>query len=221
MKEGQIKVYLDSSTYITKVSGKTVMVRSRNQLLSERQEKLSNLCADLLRGVLSGYKRQKMKNSQIPPDKSASARNPTDIPFQGLLPLPIIGSASAPSAMGPVVPQPGIYRFGDRQMALLPLTSQGSPGNLPQMENPYPQQPWVFPLSSSTMGFNFPPTGTDAEQFAKSQTAGEASLSVTKHVCAECGRLRSRKYQHANPLKSRGNSYPSVLQEMPERHDLY
>ena len=155
-----------------------------------------------------------MKNdSKKPESENAPAQNPMIIPFQNFPAPPqfnpsanLVGPPPVQSIMGPMGPQPGIYRFGNRQLALLPLNPQEGPAMPPQTGYPYPQPPWMFPQPPSISGFNFPPMSTDPRQFIAnsappSEVASQTSVTMAKHVCAECGRLRSRKYQHENPLK--------------------
>jgi hypothetical protein len=101
---------------------------------------------------------------------------------------------------------------------LLPLNPQGGSAIPPQMEYPYPQSPWMFPQPSNISGFNFPPMGTDPRQFITnsarpSEVTSQASVTMIKHVCAECGRLRSRKYQYENPLKPGDTPTPAFCKK--------
>jgi hypothetical protein len=219
MTEDPIKIHLDSSTYITKVNGRLVMVR-------ERREKLLDIFMDLLGEAFGKYTRPKMKDgSKKPEGENATAQKPTATPFQSFPTPPLfnpnanlVGPPPVQSIMGPMGPQPGIYRFGNRQLALLPLNPQGGSAIPPQMEYPYPQSPWMFPQPSNISGFNFPPMGTDPRQFITnsarpSEVTSQASVTMIKHVCAECGRLRSRKYQYENPLKPGDTPTPAFCKK--------
>lgn len=206
MTEDPIKIHLDGSTYVTKVNDKLVMVR-------ERREKLHNICMDLLGEAFGKYSRPKMKDdSKKTEGENVPAQKTEAIPIQNFPAPPLfnpsanlVGSPPVQVIMGPMGSQPGIYRFGNRQLALLPLNPQGRPPNPPLMGYPYSQPPWMFPQSSNISGFNFPPMCIDPRQFvanlAPPEVTSQISVTVTKHVCAECGRLRSRKYQQENPLK--------------------
>jgi hypothetical protein len=219
MTEEQIKIRLDSSTYVTKVNGRLVMVR-------ERREKLLDICMDLLGEAFGKYSRPKMRDdSKKPEGENVPVQNPRTTPFQNFPTPPVfnpnanlVGSPPVQAIMGPMGPQPGIYRFGNRQLALLPLNPQGGSAMSPQMGYPYPQPPWMFPQTSNKGSFNFPPMGTDPRQFITnpaplSEVASQTSVTVTKHVCAECGRLRSRKYQHENPLRPGESPTPSFCKK--------
>jgi hypothetical protein len=219
MTEDLIKIHLDSSTYVTKVNGKLVVVR-------ERRERLRDLCLDLLREAFGKYSRRKMKScSKKQEGKKVQAQNPTATPVQNV-PTPelynpntsLIGPTPVQSIMGPMGPQPGVYRFGNRQLALLPLNPQGGPAIAPQTGYLYTSSPWMFPQASNINAFNFPPNGVDPRQFIinsapPGESAGQPSVTVTKHVCAECGKLRSRKYQHENPLKSGETPFPAFCKK--------
>jgi hypothetical protein len=207
MTEKPIKIHLDSSTYVTKVNGRLVMVR-------ERREKLRHICMDLLGEAFGKYTGPKMKDdSKKQEGENVPAQKTKATPVQNFPTPPLfnpnanlVASPPVQAIMGPMGPQSGIYRFGNRQLTLLPVNPQGGPAISPQMGYPFPQPPWIFPQPSSISGFNFPPMGTDPRQFIAnsappSKVDSQTSVTVTKHVCAECGRLRSRKYQHENPLK--------------------
>ena len=207
MTEEQIKIHLNSSTYVTKVNGRLVIVR-------ESREKLRDICMDLLAEAFGKYTRPKMKDdSKKPEGESVPAQKKAATPVQNFPTPPLfnpnanlVASPSVQAIMGPMGQQSGIYRFGNRQLALLPVNPQGGPVIPLQMGYPYPQPPWMFPQPSNISGFNFPPTGTGPRQFTAnsappSEVASQTYITVTKHVCAECGRLRSRKYQQENPLK--------------------
>jgi hypothetical protein len=206
MTEDPIKIHLNGSTYVTKVNGKLVMVR-------ERREKLRDICMDLLGEAFGKYSRPKMKDdSKKTEGEKVPAQKTEAIPIQNFPAHPLfnpnanlVGPPPVQAIMGPMGPQPGIYRFGNRQLALLPLNPQGGPAVSPQMGYPYSQPPWMLPEPSNISGINFPPIGTDPLQFiansAPPEVTSQTSVTVTRHVCAECGRLRSRKYQQENPLK--------------------
>ncbi len=211
MTEDPIKIYLDGSTYATKVNGKLVLVR-------ERRERLRDICMDLLGEAFGKYSRPKMKND-------SKKQEGEHVEAQNFAAPPLFnpnanwaGPASVPSIMGPMGPQPGIYRFGNRQLALLPLNPQAGPAMPPQMGYTHPQPPWMFPQASNISGFNFPPMGIDPRQFitnsaAPGEVTSKTSVTVAKHVCAECGKLRSRKYQHENPLKPGETPSPSFCKK--------
>jgi len=207
MTEDLIKIHLNSSTYVTKVNGKLVVVR-------ERRERLRDICLDLLGEAFGKFSRPKMKHESKKPDgENVPVQNPTAKSSQHF-PAPqlfnpnanLVGPALVQPITGPMGPQPGLYKFGNRQLALLPLNPQGGPAIPPQMGHPYSQPTWIFPQTSNMSGFNFPPNGINPRQFiqnpaAPSNFTSQTPATVTKHVCAECGRLRSRKYQLENPLK--------------------
>lgn len=201
------RIYLNSSTYVTKENGRLVMIRPR-------QEKLFDICIDLLVEVFGKYSRPNMKEEvKKSRGETVPPKEPTMGPSEGFTNPPLfnpnanlIEPTPTQSIMGPLVPQPGIYRFGNRQLALMPINPQPGPAMPPQLGHPYSQLNWMYPQSSSMVSFNYPPISTDPRQFItnlapNSEGASQAPTTVTKHICADCGRLRSRKYQHEHPLK--------------------
>src|SRR5277367_1347864 len=106
MTEDPIKIHLDSSTYVTKVNGRLVMVR-------ERREKLPDICMNLLGEAFGKYSGRKMKNdSKKPESENAPAQNPMIIPFQNFPAPPqfnpsanLVGPPPVQSIMGPMGPQ--------------------------------------------------------------------------------------------------------------------
>jgi hypothetical protein len=201
------RIYLNGSAYVTKENGRLVMIRPR-------REKLFDIFMDLLGEVFGKYPYPKMKaDAKKPEGENAPAQESTTGPSQGFLTPPLfnpnanlVGSSSTQPIMGPMVPQPGIYSLGNRQLALMPMNPQPGPAMLPQLGYPYCQPQWMYPQSSNMGGFNYLPMGTDPQQFItnpvpNNEVASQATVTVTKHICAECGRLRSRKYQQEHPLK--------------------
>ncbi len=87
--------------------------------------------------------------------------------------------------------------------------SQYVPGFYPPP--PPPTQYFIAPYAQSIPSnyLGFPPTlhppspippPTPAAPSVPEPTV-EAAIPVTKHVCGDCGRIRSRKYHHENPIK--------------------
>lgn len=82
----------------------------------------------------------------------------------------------------------------------------------------YPQQPPIYTLPSPTerdfeqlklVDAHFKRLATEKAVAAATHmkdgegifTETKTSITITKHVCANCGRIRSRKYHHSHPLK--------------------
>ncbi len=119
------------------------------------------------------------------------------------------------AANGPIS---GILRQGDRQFALLPVASPPAnsgfspaapPGTSPatsqQPAYAYPPQVVLSPLPAMT-GYNYPPMGYNPHQFFTNPQlvntpAPQTPVTITKHVCAKCGNVRSEKYHYQNPIK--------------------
>ncbi len=62
-------------------------------------------------------------------------------------------------------------------------------------------QPTRITSASSEDTQEIPQDKLQEKDKLKDKTNVKVSIAVTKHVCAECGRLRSRKYHYDNPLK--------------------
>jgi hypothetical protein len=212
------KIPLSGDTYATKRDGKLVMVR-------EKRNTALDIGFDLLGEVFGGPTVSRLRRSSpASSTENSSSPNPFVTP-QDTPPMPPPDfplNASEPSqeqqAQQPAqqqaqldimpYPAPGIYQSGDRQLALLPVGSQGQP-ILPQQGcGPY-YPPWVYsqgPSIGPWSRFNFPPIGVDPSQFAPPATTSpsdgtQTSVSIQHHICANCKRLRSRKYQSEHALR--------------------
>jgi hypothetical protein len=222
--EKPIKFRLDEYTYVTKLNGKLVTVRKN------RPPTIYRAGWNLLQAYFDERSRRKMdqkgKQANAPGAENKPAQNQTSAPVTIQIP-PFDPNAnlrapSMPQAMmapvGPNGPVPGLYRHGDRQLALLPLASplpfQGiPPGASPRSPQVMPQQPtfaypppMMYPPVPVMAGYNFPPMGYDPRQFLPAAqptnaSVTQTSVTITKHVCAKCGKVRSNKYHHHNPLK--------------------
>ena len=223
-KEKPVKLQLDKYTYVTKSNGKLVTVREN------RPPTIYGTWWNLFQEYLDERSRQKMdqkgKQAKAPGAENKPAQIQTPAPAAIQIP-PFDPNANLrapgmPQAMmapvGPNGPVPGLYRHGDKQLALLPLASplpfQGIPPGVsprsPQML-PHPPMfayppPMVYQPTPVMAGYNFPPMGYDPRQFlpvAQSTytPATQTSVTTTKHVCAKCGKVRSNRYHHYNPLK--------------------
>ena len=191
--------------YLTKVNGKLVMAR-------QKRDRSSNAAIELL-GEAFGvrartvHKRTKSVEGLISP---MIAETPfvapqlltysTPIPQQGFPPLP-------PPAVPMQYPHPAIMPY--------------LPGNYP---SPIYEQPTKYTVAPHK------PTAVDFEQLKKIDAdykarKAPASTSKTiedkdnttntimKHVCANCGRIRSRKYHQDNPIKRSETPTPAFCRK--------
>ena len=108
-------------------------------------------------------------------------------------PFPQLQHAQGPFSQGPVM----IQQLPNQQ----PLT-YGAPPNAP---NPTPQD--FEHLKRIDAHFNRFVVPTLSEQASnvsrkntKTATASKTTITITKHICANCGRLRSRRYHHEHPI---------------------
>lgn len=162
--------------YLTKVNGKLVMAR-------DKRIKAANVAVDLL-GEAFGTKTRIIR-------KRAKSLDKPNGPL-------LIGSV-------PYVPQ--------QQIAYTPYTTPlpqqafSSPNLVPYL----PQPPFILPNPSqqdlnqlqqmqahfSKMYGPEAPNNTGNTKMEVTKT----TITITKHICAGCGRIRSKKYHHDHPLK--------------------
>lgn len=164
--------------YLTKVNGKLVMARSK-------QDRPAQLSINLL-GDMFGVK----KVARTPPKSDPELQPPllvggvTYVPQQQF-PYP-----------APVPPEQFTYPTSTPQ-AVFPL------GN-PNQAQP---QAFVYPPSnpSSNPSSNPPrPTEQDLQKLKDIDAhflAGKTSVTVTRHICGNCGKLRSKNFHKENPMK--------------------
>lgn len=213
------KIYFNSSTYVTRVNGRLVMIR-------RKREKLLDICRELLRDTFGKHSHLKMvQYSNESEGKKVTHQKPITGPFQDFSSPPMFNPNA--NLAGPPLAQPipgsmglqaGIYKFGNRQLALLPLNPQGGLAMPPELGYPYYHPSWMHSQGSNMGSLNYPPMGTDPRQpmtnpLPDIEVARQAAVTVTKHICAECGRLRSRKYQHEHPLKPGETPIPALCKK--------
>jgi hypothetical protein len=213
------KVYLGPTTYVTRREGELVMVRSRTSAFGT---KAIDIARDLLGEAFRIPRRLIWRESSMDYSQSEEGNLPTcqsnlcqqtpsgfhnqtvspmqtyDHKGQQLVLLPI-GSA----AVRPTFQQQG-YPFQNAYQRSNPLMI---PGNLPGgVYNQFTGFPTYLPLYGA-QGFAAE-ASTPTQIGDATGTAGTAIASVhdgkavaPKPICAGCGRVRSNKYQHENPLK--------------------
>ncbi|KAI9746102.1 MAG: hypothetical protein M1818_000783 [Claussenomyces sp. TS43310] len=210
---------LGDSTYITKVNGRLVMVR-------EKKPSALEIGLDLLG---EAFGRKLIKDS---PDSVSESvyRSPTmtaPSPFH----YPCTAPISAPPQMDPPVegdPPPGIYQCGNQQLALLPVGSVRNETMQQQFlpySSSYPySDPWMRSQWMTIQGYGQHPHFTamypamQASQMTSTTAAQPLTGTAIPPLCAGCGRVRSRKYQHEHPLKS-GETHPPSFCRKCQKQD--
>lgn len=100
-------------------------------------------------------------------------------------------------------PQAGIYQQGGRTMALLPKSQIMEMGGFPQQgfgpQYMYPPQMGPHMMMGGFGGFNsrYEP----ARPTEVTTVVPGTNVTVARHICANCGTLRSRKFQAENPIE--------------------
>jgi hypothetical protein len=221
---------LTDGVYVEKINGKPCLVRHRKQRRrplnpdQEHQEHDTRSAfatgLDLLGEAFNGsfFKMDKEKSETTQDTQETESTNYFTQP-QG---NEHVLHPQQPSFLPPGMGQPpaGIYQYGNKQLALLPkipggpvpMMQQGGFGGFPQsfMYGSPPQMapqmaPQMMPMMNN-MGF-----GGFNSQYDKPAAAPApvevttvtptTSITITRHICANCGALRSRKYQALHPLQ--------------------
>ncbi|KFY34668.1 hypothetical protein V494_06580 [Pseudogymnoascus sp. VKM F-4513 (FW-928)] len=210
--------FLSDDTSVTKINGKLCLVRpSRRKVRSSSSYDLGHVLSigyDLLSEVFDGtaFRMDKDKAEAEAEKISVLHHGP-----HGRDPNPMAPAMQAP-------PQPGVYQQGNRQLVLLPKvpTGHGHPPMMHQGHFGYPQQPFMYggqpqmvPMMGN-MGFGSFNSQHDKPAAAAASAATPTSITVTQHLCANCGNLRSKKYQAAHPLEA-GDTAPVSFCKKCER----
>ncbi|KFY05735.1 hypothetical protein V492_08328 [Pseudogymnoascus sp. VKM F-4246] len=201
--------FLSDDTSVKKINGKLCLVRpSRRKVRSSSSYDLGHVLSigyDLLSEVFGGTAfRMDKDKAEAEAEKISVLHHGPD----GRDPNPMAPAMQAP-------PQPGVYQQGNRQLVLLPKvpTGYGHPTMMHQGHFGYPQQPFMYggqpqmvPMMGN-MGFGGFNSQHDKPAAAAASAATPTSITVTQHLCANCGNLRSKKYQAAHPLEA-GDTAP-------------
>ncbi|KFZ05461.1 hypothetical protein V501_08329 [Pseudogymnoascus sp. VKM F-4519 (FW-2642)] len=197
--------FLSDDTSVKRINGKLCLVRpSRRKARSSSSYGLGHVLSigyDLLSEVFDG----------------AAFRMDKDKADAEAVKTSVLHHVHEPNPMAPAMPppQPGIYQQGNRQLVLLPKvpTGHGPPPMMHQGHFGYPQQPFMYggqpqmvPMMGN-MGFGGFSSQYDKSAPAAAPVTTPTSITVTRHLCANCGNLRSRKYQAAHPLQA-GDTAP-------------
>ncbi|KUJ11234.1 uncharacterized protein LY89DRAFT_674570 [Mollisia scopiformis] len=194
------KVIPAGRPYVTKVNGKLVMAR-------EKRERTADIALDLL-GEAFGPRTRIIRRRarsvergkgpilingvpyvpQLPPPPNYTA----PIPQQGFVPMTPMQPYN-PAQYNPPYPLP--YYPGQGQAFLMP---------------PEQQKPQQRPNTKATeaelaqlvrMDTHFNKGSPDKAKENEKVVATKTTITIVKHVCANCGRLRSRKYHQEHPIR--------------------
>ncbi|KAF8856810.1 hypothetical protein BDZ45DRAFT_457289 [Acephala macrosclerotiorum] len=212
--------------YITKVNGKLVMARDkreknadvaldllgevfgsnpRTRIIRKRSKSINEPKGPLL---INGTPYVQQLAAPMPPNTTPipqqgfTAFPPPVIPPQYPLPYPPQPSPIYP----PQYPQP--YYRGQVPTFLIqppPLQPQYQPQSQPQSKPTKEDLDQLVKMDShfnkkvDKDGKSVDPLG--AQNDSENAISTKTTVMIVKHVCAHCGRLRSRKYHHEHPIK--------------------
>jgi hypothetical protein len=203
-----MSLWLSEGTRVQRINGKPCLVRPSRRRATSSSYDLGNVLSigyDLLSEVFDGsaFRMDKDKTDGGAAETEAGTSHVHQHGHHVHDHQPMMTPAmSAP-------PTPGVYQQGNRQLILLPKVPTGHEHH-PMMHQGhfgYPQQPFMYggqPQMVPTMGnMGF---GGFNSQYDKPvpvdvKTVTPTSITVTRHICANCGNLRSRKYQSEHPLQ--------------------
>lgn len=203
----------------------------------KRPGKLGQQVALDLLGEVFGNKitrRVLHKHSQSFEKQASQSQNPVPSPLLigGIPYLP--AGTQQPPGYSPPVSQQGFNPFAPPSMATMPQYSTPQYPQTPYQTLQTPTTP-TFAMPNPHMP---PPSAQDIEQLKridahfnntvlggqhprvisasressfeskKDEETTKTTIKITKHVCANCGRLRSRRYHHKHPLKPGEQSAP-------------
>lgn len=215
----RVRIPLGSGTYATKVKGKLVMVRDKKP--ETAFEIGMDLLGEAFRGPLRSPKSKKGSPNLEDFQTAQFQQHPGNMfPFNQHTTYhseqPTMTEPNQPESQphsfgpGPEVtmgphgygPHPrGGYGAGNRQLALIPLGGHQCMGS---NQNPYSQS-WIHSpgqmngnLSHGSAG-NIDPWQPFMTRFPNNAPQAH-NYTSTQHICANCKKLRSRKYQAENPI---------------------
>jgi hypothetical protein len=163
---------------LTKVNGKLVMAREK------RESKAKKVAVDLL-GEAFGVKTRVIRPRAQSLDKPSAPLLIGGVPYVPQQRVPY----QAPYTM-PLPQQafsaPSLVPYASQPTFMLPSPSQQDLNQLQQMQAHFGR---MYPLAAQ----NNPQNGR--------VEITSSTITITKHICAGCGRIRSKKYHHDHPLK--------------------
>lgn len=214
-----MSLWLSNNISVQRINGKPCLVRHRKQKrpsisVQIDSDSVVGIGLDLIGQAFSSsiFGMDKDKDKGKSEDRSTHHQGPKE--FSQHDPH-AHGQPMMPPGMSGM-PAPGIYQQGNRQLALLPKVPTG-----PMMQHGgfgYPQQfmhgaapqmmPNMMPMMANmgNMGFggfnskfdNAVPATAPAVEITT--VVPTNSIVVTRHLCANCGNLRSRRYQAEHSL---------------------
>ena len=170
------RVLPPGTPYLTKVNGKLVMAREKTE------SKAKKVAVDLLGeafGVKTRVIHKRAKSFDKPPAPLLIGGVPyvpqQQVAYPTPYTMPLPQQAFSQPNLIPYAPQPSF---------ILPNPSQQDLNQLQQMQAHYNS---IYPCAP-----RIAPNG---------KVEVTTTITITKHICAGCGRIRSKKYHHDHPLK--------------------
>jgi hypothetical protein len=186
--------------YFTKVNGKLVMARSK------RKDTAADIAADLLGEAFGGPRakivRKRAKSVDQLPAPTLIGGGPN------MTPQPVIYSSPIPqytfSQQGVAQPMLQVLQYPNQPPAFLPSPTEKDLDQLKRIDAHF-NKVLGKPASRESMGHKEKPV----EKVEEAKT----TITITKHVCANCGRLRSKKYHHDHPIKDGKQPAPAFCKK--------
>jgi hypothetical protein len=200
--------WLRDGTRVQNINGKLCLVRPRQKARTPSYDlgSVVSIGYDLLSEVFDGSA-FKMDKDNI--DEAAEAEAGTPHVHQHSHHNHEHPPMMAPTMSAP--PTPGVYQQGNRQLVLLPKVptgqGQGQHHMMHQGHFGYPQHPFMYSgqpqmvPTMGSMGFGGFNSQYDKPVPVDVKTVTPTSVTVTRHICANCGNLRSKRYQVEHPLE--------------------
>lgn len=181
----------------------------------DKKERTADIACDLL-GEAFGPKIRitRRRSKSLEREKSPLLIN--GVPYVSQLPPPITHSAPIPQQGFQAMPPPLVSYVPQQFAQPYPLPYYPSPEPLHYLSPPRPE-PRAQPNPTKedfaklvNMDTHFKKTSEEALKALKQSTGSKenekvvttkTTITIVKHVCANCGNLRSRKYHQEHPLK--------------------
>jgi hypothetical protein len=190
--------------YFTKVNGKLVMARSK------RKDTATDIAIDLLGEAFGGprtkiiRKRAKSVDQSTTPLRIAGAPNMTQQPVPYGAPMPQY--AFPPQGIPQPMPMPmlQIPQYPNQPPTFVPSPTEKDLNQLKRIDAHF-NKVLAKQASRESMGHK--------EKLVEKVTEVKTTITITKHVCANCGRLRSKKYHHDHPIKAGEQPAPAFCKK--------
>lgn len=198
--ETKIAMIPPGTPYLTKVNGKLVMAR-------EKKGKSATLAIDLL-GEAFGVKTRVIRKRAKSLDKPKALLLIGGVPYVPQQQL--VCTAPLPQQTFP----PSMVSMPQYQQ--LPAPQKFTVPNPNPTKEDFEQLKRIgahYHENFATKETKLLSSGPDQEPADEVEAKPRAIVTITKHICENCGRLRSKKYHHNNPIKPGENPPPAFCKK--------